>query len=133
MDSRILTLAGLVTLPGITISTSELGIEQELRRRFFISSVSSSADSMVQEFGVETIEDCEVVEILSVVDTFSVVTGFDVVSVKDDIEVGAFIVDVDTVEVDIDVDGSVLDCSVKIPSLHSTFSGQSQYFLAELN
>jgi len=112
MDSRILTLAGLVTLPGITISTSELGIEQELRRRFFISSVSSSVDSMVQEFGVETIEDCEVVEILSVVDTFSVVIGFEVVSVKDDIEVGAFIVDVDTVEVDMDVDGSVLDCSV---------------------
>jgi len=131
MDSRILTLAGLVSLPGITISTSELGIEQELRRRFFTSSVSSSADSMVQEFGVAIIEDCEVVEILSVVDTFSVVVALDVVSVEDDIEVGAFIVDED--EVDLDVDGSVLDCSVKIPSLHSTFSGQSQYFLAELN
>merc|ERR1712123_374190 len=114
MDSRILTLAGLVSLPGITISTSELGIEQELRRRFFTSSVSSSADSMVQEFGVAIIEDCEVVEILSVVDTFSVVVALDVVSVEDD--------------VDLDVDGSVLDCSVKIPSLHSTFSGQSQYF-----
>merc|ERR1712123_543259 len=94
MDSRILTLAGLVSLPGITISTSELGIEQELRRRFFTSSVSSSADSMVQEFGVAIIEDCEVVE------TLSVVVALDVVSVEDDIEVGAFIVDEDEVDLD---------------------------------
>ena len=80
-DSKILTLSGLRSLPGVTFSTSELGMEQVLRRSFLTSSVSFSVDSILQE----------VVGVIGVVETCKVAVGFFVdSSVEDDIEVVAF-------------------------------------------
>ena len=83
----------MVSLPGRTLSTSELGREQVLRRRAFTSSVNVSTDSIVQELGAS-----------SSVDASSVVVGFIVVfSVEDSIVVEVVIVS-EVVDIDADVE-----------------------------
>ena len=72
IDSTIFTLSGLVSPPGTTFSTSELGREHVLSRKAFTSSVSFSIDSMVQELG-----NCDTEETSSVGVGFVVVFSVD--------------------------------------------------------
>jgi len=91
IDSTIFTLLGLVSFPGRTFSTSELGREQVLRRRAFTSSVNFSTDSIVQELGASSVAETFSVVVVGFIVVFSVVdNGVEevvLVSVVDDIDV----------------------------------------------
>ena len=66
IDSTILTLSGLVSLPGTTFSTSELGREHVLSRKAFTSSVSFSIDSVGVGFVVVFSVDGDIVVLVVV-------------------------------------------------------------------